>query len=186
MNTNIRAAFAALCIVTSTLVLAPGCASTATSASTGEYIDDSVITTKVKAALVRDDATPASAIKVETFKGVVQLSGFVDNVTQKTTAGVLAAKVDGVKSVVNDIIVSTTLTKSSTGEFIDDSVITTKVKAALVRNDATPGGAVKVDTLKGVVQLSGFVDNIAQKTSAGAVAAKIEGVKDVVNNVVVK
>jgi hyperosmotically inducible protein len=100
-----RTLFAALCLVTSTLVLAPGCASTATKASTGEYIDDSVITTKVKAALVRDDSTPGSAIKVETFKGVVQLSGFVDTAPQKVEAGVVAGRIEGVKEVVNNITV---------------------------------------------------------------------------------
>ena len=173
-------------LTTFAIIFASGCASTPTKASTGEYIDDSVITTKVKTALVRDDATPGSAIKVETFKGVVQLSGFVDNAAQKTQAGVVAAKVDGVKNVVNDVIISSTLTKSSTGEFIDDSVITTKVKTALVRDNATPGAAIKVDTLKGVVQLSGFVDSAAQKTQAGVVAAKVVGVKEVVNDIAVK
>ena len=186
MNTNIRSLIAALSVAVSALVLAPGCASTATSASTGEFIDDSVITTKVKTALVRDDATPGGAIKVETFKGTVQLSGFVDNAAQKTQAGVVAAKAEGVKNVINDVVISSTLTKSSTGEFIDDSVITTKVKAALLRDDGTPGASVKVDTLKGVVQLSGFVDGAAQKTQAGIVAAKVPGVKDVLNNVIVK
>lgn len=186
MNTNIRSFVAALSVAVSALVLAPGCASTPTSASTGEFLDDSVITTKVKTALVRDDATPGGAIKVETFKGAVQLSGFVDNVAQKTQAGVIAAKAEGVKSVINDIVISSTLTKSSTGEFIDDSVITTKVKAALLRDDGTPGASVKVDTLKGVVQLSGFVDGADQKTQAGVVAAKVAGVKDVLNNIVVK
>ncbi|HEY4246077.1 MAG TPA: BON domain-containing protein [Lacunisphaera sp.] len=183
---NLCFLFALLCVATSTLILAPGCASTPTSSSTGEYIDDSVITTKVKTALIRNDATPGGAIKVETFKGVVQLSGFVDTVAEKSEAGVVAAKVEGVKNVSNDIIVSTTLTKSSTGEFIDDSVITTKVKAALVHDAVALGTSVKVDTLKGVVQLSGFVDTVAQKSQAGMSAAKIEGVKDIRNDIVVK
>ena len=87
------------------LVFAPGCASTPTRASTGEYIDDSVITTKVKAALLHDDGTPGSAIKVETFKGVVQLSGFVDTGAQKKRAGTVTAEVSGVREVVNNITV---------------------------------------------------------------------------------
>ena len=183
---TIRSFLVILGLGTSVLILAPGCASTATRASTGEYIDDSVITTKVKTALVRDDSTPASAIKVETFKGAVQLSGFVDTEAQKTEAGIVASRVEGVKQVVNNIVVSATPTKTSTGGFIDDSVITAKVKSALLRDDATPGTSIKVDTSKGVVQLSGFVDNVAQKSLAGVVAAKVEGVKDVVNNITVK
>jgi osmotically-inducible protein OsmY len=104
MNT-IRSLSVILCLATSTLILAPGCASSPTKASTGEYIDDSVITTKVKTALVRDDSTPGSAIKVETFKGAVQLSGFVDTPAQKAQAGVVASRVEGVKEVVNNITV---------------------------------------------------------------------------------
>ncbi len=92
-------------LATTALVFAPGCASTPTQASTGEFIDDSVITTKVKAALLHDDGTPGGAIKVETFKGVVQLSGFVDNGLQKKRAGMLAAEVTGVHEVVNNITV---------------------------------------------------------------------------------
>lgn len=102
---QIRPLLTSLCLALSSLIFAPGCASTPTKSSTGEYIDDSVITAKVKTALVRDDATPATAIKVETFKGVVQLSGFVDGVAQKTQAGVVAAKIDGVREVVNNITV---------------------------------------------------------------------------------
>ena len=81
---KIHLLFTVLCVATSTLVFCPGCASTPTKASTGEFIDDSVITTKVKTALVRDDATPGTAIKVETFKGVVQLSGFVTTLLKKS------------------------------------------------------------------------------------------------------
>jgi osmotically-inducible protein OsmY len=92
-------------LATSTLMLASGCSSTPTHASTGEYIDDSVITTKVKADLIHDDNTPGSAIKVETFKGTVQLSGFVDTEAQKKRAGFLAAQVSGVHDVVNNITV---------------------------------------------------------------------------------
>ena len=76
--------------------------------------------------------------------------------------------------------------KASTGEFIDDSVITTKVKAALVKDKETPGGAIKVETFKGTVQLSGFVDNSVQKMRAGEVARGIEGVREVQNNIMIK
>ncbi len=95
--------FASLAI--SALVFAPGCASTPTKSSTGEYIDDSVITTKVKAALIHNDSTPGGAIKVETFKGTVQLSGFVDTRAQKEQATVVASGVAGVREVVNNITV---------------------------------------------------------------------------------
>lgn len=82
-----------------------GCASTSTKSSTGEYIDDSVITTKVKALLAEDDFLESFQISVETYKGVVQLSGFVDTQDAAAKAGQIARSVEGVKSVKNDLIV---------------------------------------------------------------------------------
>ncbi|MCH8618630.1 BON domain-containing protein [Undibacterium sp. TS12] len=80
-----------------------GCASTATKESTGEYIDDTVITTKVKAAIVNDATLKATEINVETYKGVVQLSGFVADPASVGRAATVASGVKGVKSVKNDI-----------------------------------------------------------------------------------
>ena len=85
--------------------LTGGCASTSTSDSTGQYVDDSVITTKVKSALLKDDAVKSFAVSVETVKGVVQLSGFVNTAVQKTDAGEDATAVKGVVSVSNNLIV---------------------------------------------------------------------------------
>jgi hyperosmotically inducible protein len=80
-----------------------GCSATPTRQSTGEYIDDAAITTKVKAALVKDPTVKATEVKVDTFKGVVQLSGFVDNNEQKAQAERIAASTAGVMSVKNNI-----------------------------------------------------------------------------------
>jgi len=82
-----------------------GCASTAKHEGTGEYIDDSVITTKVKAAILDEPSLKVSEINVETFKGVVQLSGFVSSRANINTAGEVAKRVKGVKSVKNSILV---------------------------------------------------------------------------------
>ncbi len=82
-----------------------GCAATATSDSTGQYVDDTAITSKVKSALLGDDAVKSFEIKVETVKGVVQLSGFVDTSDQKSAAGKDASAVPGVQDVRNNLIV---------------------------------------------------------------------------------
>ena len=82
-----------------------GCASTPTRESTGEYIDDSTITTKVKAAIFSDPSLKVFQINVETFKGEVQLSGSVDSDQIVNKAGEVARGVGGVKSVKNDLIV---------------------------------------------------------------------------------
>ena len=81
------------------------CAPTAKREGTGEYIDDTLITGKVKAALVADPQLKATEINVETFKGIVQLSGFVAAAEDIPRATELVRRVDGVKSVKNDIAI---------------------------------------------------------------------------------
>jgi len=81
------------------------CASTPTRESTGEYVDDSVITTKVKALLAEDDFLKSFKISVETFKGVVQLSGFVNSQQAVDKAVEITRSVKGVSSVKNNLIV---------------------------------------------------------------------------------
>src|SRR5690349_3571996 len=80
-----------------------GCASTAKQEGTGEYVDDTVITTKVKAAILNEPTLKSAEINVETFKGIVQLSGFVSTPANQTTAVDVARQVGGVKSVKNDM-----------------------------------------------------------------------------------
>jgi len=82
-----------------------GCASTPTRESSGQYIDDSGITTRVKAAIFDDPSLKVLQINVETFKGEVQLSGFVDSAQNIRRAGEVARSVQGVRSVKNDLIV---------------------------------------------------------------------------------
>jgi len=86
-----------------TLVTVVGCASTSTHEGTGEYIDDAAITTKVKAAIFNEPTLKSAEINVETFKGVVQLSGFVNSRHDINKATEVARSVKGVKSVKNDM-----------------------------------------------------------------------------------
>jgi osmotically-inducible protein OsmY len=81
------------------------CASTSKQESTGEYVDDSVITTKVKSLLAADDFLKSFRISVETYKGVVQLSGFVNSQKAVDKAGEIVRSVKGVKSIKNNLIV---------------------------------------------------------------------------------
>jgi osmotically-inducible protein OsmY len=87
------------------LAVIAGCAATRTQESTGQYTDSSVITAKVKAAIFDDKTLKVYDITVETFKDVVQLSGFVNSAEIKNRAGVVAGSVSGVKSVKNDLII---------------------------------------------------------------------------------
>lgn len=90
-------------IVALMLTAVVGCASTSTSEGTGQYVDDAVITTKVKAAILNEPSLKSAEINVETFKGVVQLSGFVSSQGSIYKAVELARGVKGVTSVRNDM-----------------------------------------------------------------------------------
>ena len=85
------------------LITAVGCASTSKQEGTGEYFDDSAITTKVKAAILNEPTLKVAEINVETFKGVVQLSGFVSSQAAINKAVEVTRHVNGVKSVKNDM-----------------------------------------------------------------------------------
>ena len=85
------------------VAMALGCASTSKQEGTGEYVDDTVITGKVKTAIFNEPSLKSAEINVETFKGVVQLSGFVSSPASETLAVQVARNVGGVKSVKNDM-----------------------------------------------------------------------------------
>jgi osmotically-inducible protein OsmY len=105
MKTSLLRIIVGLSLTGSIVLLAFGCAATPTSDSTGQYVDDSTITTKVKSALLGDDAVKSFEIHVTTFKGTVQLSGFVDNSDERAAAGHDAQAVPNVKEVDNNITV---------------------------------------------------------------------------------
>ena len=172
-------------VVLALLALLAACASTPKQESAGQYLDDSIITTKVKALLAKDDALKAFDINVKTYKGVVQLSGFVDSQATVDKAGKIANSVSGIKSVKNDLLVSESK-KGSAGEYLDDSVITTKVKAVLAKDEVLKAFDINVKTDMGIVQLSGFVDSQATVDKAGVLASGVSGVKAVKNNLIVK
>jgi osmotically-inducible protein OsmY len=85
------------------MVFLLGCASTSKQEGTGEYFDDTVVTTKVKATILNEPSLKSAEINVETFKGVVQLSGFVNSQADINKAVEVVRKVNGVKSVKNDM-----------------------------------------------------------------------------------
>jgi osmotically-inducible protein OsmY len=85
------------------MALLLGCASTSKQEGTGEYFDDTVVTTKVKAVILNEPSLKSAEINVETFKGVVQLSGFVNSQADINKAVEVVSKVSGVKSVKNDM-----------------------------------------------------------------------------------
>ena len=101
---NIRNSFAST-IAAVALLSATGCAVTRGQETVGAYVDDTAITTTVKARFIDNKDVDASSIRVETLNGTVMLSGFAKNTLEKTTAGNIAMKVNGVKTVKNEITV---------------------------------------------------------------------------------
>ncbi len=152
----------------------------------GETVDDTVVTGRVKAALTDDEVTKARDIKVQTYQGIVQLSGFVNTNEEKSRAGEVARNIEGAKEVRNDIEVQSRTAERSAGEVVDDGVITARVKAALIDNPTTKARQINVDTRNGVVQLQGFVDTSEEKMQAAQVARSVSGVQSVRNDLEVK
>ena len=150
----------------------------------GTEIDDTVVTTKVKSALLADADIKSFDLKVETRKGAVQLSGFVESQAQIERAIAATRAVEGVKSVENGISLKSG--KASVGNTVDDGIITTKVKSALLADPNVKSFDIAVVTRKGEVQLSGFVDSQVQIDLAVALANKVDGVSGIANELSIK
>ena len=150
----------------------------------GTELDDSVVTARVKSALLADPGVKSFDFKLETRKGEVQMSGFVDNQTQIDRAIEIARGVEGVRNIDNKVSVKGTAT--TVGNKVDDGIVTTKVKAALLADASVKSLDIAVVTRKGEVQLSGFVDNQSQVDRAIEVARGIEGVRSVGNEMSIK
>lgn len=151
--------------------------------SAGNMVDDSTVNASVKAALVEAEGVPSMGIVVETYKGVVLLSGFVETQAQKDAAGKAAGGVSGAKKVHNALAVQPS---TSMGTKLDDTVITSKVKAALLDDKDVKSGQINVETRGGVVSLGGFVSGEKVKKRAVEVAKGVSGVKKVVDAMYVK
>ena len=152
--------------------------------SVGTEIDDSVLTAKVRAGLLSDSDIQSFDIRAETRKGEVQLSGFVERQAQIDRAIALVRAIDGVTGVDNRIALKASST--TVGNKVDDGIVTTRVKAALLGDERIKSSDIAVLTRKGQVQLSGFVDSQTQMDRAVLVARNIEGVLQVSNEMSLK
>ena len=199
MNIRLHPAVLATVLAAGAALFASGCSRTEPPAPTatptavvpaapattvGIEIDDTVVTTKVTAALLEKQDIRGRDIKVETRKGMVQLSGFVESQAQVDLAMAAARAVEGVKGVENGMNLKDG--KVTMGNKVDDGVITAKVKSALLSDPGIKSFDIAAVTSKGVVQLSGFVDNQAQIDRAMGAARVVDGVTGVVNEMSIK
>lgn len=150
----------------------------------GTQLDDTMVTAKVKSALLDDHDVKGLDTKVETRKGVVQLSGFVDNAAQAERAVSVTRGVAGVTGVQDSMTIKDG--KETVGNKLDDGIVTAKVKSALLSDAGVRSGDIAVATSKGEVQLSGFVDNQAQIDRAMGVTRGVEGVQGILNEMSIK
>ena len=150
----------------------------------GNFMDDSAITAKVKAALVDHDNIKSTDISVKTDQKVVTLSGFVESQAQAEEAVKVAKGVEGVTSVSDKLHVRDAKEGSVKGYAGDTA--TSEIKAKLLADDIVPSRHVKVETTDGVVQLSGTVDSQAQSDRAESIAKAVDGVKSVKNDLKTK
>lgn len=152
--------------------------------SVGTKIDDGIITTKVKSALLADPDVKSFDVKVESRNGEVMLSGFVGNQSQVDRAMQIARGIEGVKLVTNKMDLKDAT--ATVGNKVDDGIITARIKSALLADPGIKSADISVVTNKGLVQLSGFVNNQTQIDQAIKLASAVEGVTSVVNEMSIK
>jgi hyperosmotically inducible periplasmic protein len=148
---------------------------------------DTWVSMKVKSALVFHRNVNAHKTEVYVKQGIVTLKGEADTQAQKELTGEFAKDVEGVKGVDNEMTVATTAPKSdqTAGEKMDDASITAQVKGSLLSHRSTSVLNTKVSTTDGVVTLGGTAKNAAEKDLVTKLVTGIDGVKSVVNNMVI-
>jgi hyperosmotically inducible periplasmic protein len=156
-----------------------GCASSMVSKSTRH--SDSGITSVVQASLEANDKVKARQVDVETRERVVYLTGVVDTEEARREAGRVAWRTEGVGGVVNDLTVG----ERTVGSWVDDVMISSKVKSKLISNSEIKAGDIDVSSSQGVVTLLGRVGSETIKTDAERIARATRGVKDVKNELLV-
>ncbi len=150
----------------------------------GQVVDDLGIAARLKLALAEDDLTNAMDIDIEVDRDQVQLNGFVDSDAARERAEQIAMNTDGVHSVANNLELQDG--DRTTGEYLDDKVLTTKVKAALADDKTVESLTIDVETNRGTVSLGGHVDTDAERDAAEKAAQRVAGVVNVINNIEVR
>lgn len=145
--------------------------------SMGRIWDDSAITAKVKSVLAKQSVSTAGKVDVDTLDGVVHLTGMLESRGEMERVVAIVTRVPEVKQVKNNLRVGS----RSFGEAVDDSLIGGKIKSSLIGEPGLRSLGIDVDVNKGVVTLTGIVENREQKRRALAIAKSTKGVTGVVD-----
>jgi len=152
--------------------------------STGEMVDDASVASRLKTALLADGTTDGLDIEVESYRGRVQLIGFADSQAEVDRALEIAGSTAGVMSVSNALQIVSNARR--VGEYIDDTVLVTRITSALTRNSAVSAFNIEIEVNRGVVILGGFVDSTQERDLAGQVTEGIDGVEQVINSLEIR
>jgi len=161
------------------LLALAGCASSMTTKETRH--SDSGITSVIQASLEANDKVKAREVEVQTREGTVYLTGVVDTEEARREAARVAWRTEGVRGVVNDLTVG----ERTVGSWIDDVMISSKVKSKLIANSDIKAGDIDVGSSQGVVTLIGRVSSEKIKSEAESIARGTRGVKEVHNELLV-
>ena len=156
-----------------------GCASSMVPQDTRHA--DSGVTSVIQTSLETNDKVKARQVEVQTREGVVYLTGVVDTEEARREAGRVAWRTEGVRGVVNDLTVG----ERTVGSWIDDVMISSKVKSKLIATSDIKAGDIDVSSSQGVVTLLGRVSSEMIKSTAERIARGTSGVKDVHNELLV-
>jgi hyperosmotically inducible protein len=147
-------------------------------------LDDASVSSRVKAALLADAMTDGLDIEVEVDRGRLQLNGFADSEAEVARATEIANSVQGVASIQNNLQV--TEGSRRTGEYIDDKVLLAKINAELAKDELASALTIDVEVNRGVVSLGGFVDSENARDAAVRAAQRVDGVREIDNNLAVR
>lgn len=161
-----------------------GCAGTSTNRSTGEYIDDSTIITKIKTNLILDPDVDGNDITVVIDLGDVQLLGFVDTHSQRLRAEIIAEEIEGVRSLENDLLV--VRGPRRVGQYVDDKILVGRVNSAFAGSQYLLSNRINVLVNRDVVLLGGFVNSDHEKELAARLARNVNDVLNVYNEIRVR
>jgi hyperosmotically inducible periplasmic protein len=179
MNMKRLGVVAAVSVVGVGFLALAGCASSMVPKNTRQA--DSAITSVVQESLEANDAVKAKQVEVQTREGVVYLTGVVDTEEARREAARVAWRTEGVDGVVNELTVG----ERTVGSWVDDVMISSKVKSKLIANSEIKSGDIDVSSSQGVVTLIGRVSSQTIKSDAERIARATSGVKDVNNELLV-
>lgn len=175
-----------LALIATLVGASSGTTACATTRSKGSQVEDANVTSRVGRRMVADPDVRRYRIDVDTIQGVVTLRGKVPSETMKASAERIASETDGVKQVVNELVVDDQKVGERISENASDGRIRTAIGAKLTVDDDVRRRNVDIDVVDGVVTLSGIVHNDAEREEVERRAKEVEGVKEIRNELTVE